>query len=418
MAIHTKVVLLICMYICFQASQATACRYNVRETGFVDLGTEPYFLLCFVSDETPAETMSTFASAATPLEDSNVRLELVNIDQQKEHPAMNYFHESAGAAGGRRSAVLVSPDGQTMDVGLSKPDRPFKESLAEALNEILFSPVRLQILHQCATSYCAILLIEGPDKQDNDLAREAIRRAIETVKTEMQSLPKPITQPPATVVLDVNSLAAEKVLLWSMGLDVNDVNAPHAAVFYGRGRWIGPLFKGRQITEDLLLDVIYVVGSDCECGLDYRWVQGTMLPAKWDGKLNQLVVESAAADGFDPENPMIKMEIGSIISRSISAYRDPDVPTGYQELLAASGLSGDQQRSNTYDSHSAAGEDDALRTTHDVLRAPAPSEAEGTPVELAHAPVIRRSLYVAAVAAACILLSGLYILLRAHKRRL
>jgi len=410
MATHTRLALLMFVHVWLLAGPARACRYNVRETGFVDLGTEPYFLLCFVSDQTPAETMSALVAASASLESSNIRFELVNIDQRKDHPAAKYFHESAGATGRGLSAVLVSPDGQTMDIGLSKPDRSFKESLAEALNEILFSPVRLQILRQCATSYCAILLIEGPDKQDNDLAREAVRRAIETVKTEMQSLPKSIAQPPVMVVLDVNSLAAEKVLLWSMGLDVNDVNAPHAAVFYGRGRWIGPLFKGRQITEDLLLDVIYVVGSDCECGLDYRWVQGTMLPAKWDAKLNQLVVDSAGADGFDPENPMIKMEIGSIISRSIRAYPDRDIPTGYQELLAASGLSGDEQLSDTYDSHSATGENDALRTTQYAVRT--------APVEAAHAPVIRKSLYVAAAAAACILLSGLYILLRAHKRRL
>jgi hypothetical protein len=137
--------------------------------------------------------------------------------------------------------------------------------------------------------------------------------------------------------MDSNSLADERILLWSIGLEPNDVNEPHAIIIYGRARWIGPLFKGEQITEDDLASVLFVIGADCECGFDYRWLQGTMLPAKWDQKTHERAVESL---GFDPESPMIKMEIGSIIGRGMGCYSYPGMPPagapgayGYQELI-------------------------------------------------------------------------------------
>jgi hypothetical protein len=144
-------------------------------------------------------------------------------------------------------------------------------------------------------------------------------------------MPKPIAHPPVLVEVDSESLSREKVLLWSLGLEPNDIDQPHAAVLYGRGRWIGPMFVGEQITEDNLAAVLFVIGADCECGFDHRWLQGTMLPAQWDEKLQAQAVESL---GFDPENPMIKAEISWIVRRGYPVY--PSVPLGYQELVVES----------------------------------------------------------------------------------
>jgi hypothetical protein len=62
-----------------------------------------------------------------------------------------------------------------------------------------------------------------------------------------------------------------------------------------------------------------------------------MLPAKWDQKTHERAVESL---GFDPESPMIKMEIGSIIGRGMGGYSYPGMSPagapgafGYQELI-------------------------------------------------------------------------------------
>jgi hypothetical protein len=51
-----------------------------------------------------------------------------------------------------------------------------------------------------------------------------------------------------------------------------------------------------------------------------------MLPVKWERKLQEKV---AANLGFDPESPMIKMEIGSIVSRGMGGSSYPGVPFGY-----------------------------------------------------------------------------------------
>ncbi len=317
------------LLVCLGGAPALACRYNVRETGFVDLGIESYLFVGYVGDSVLEEQVSTFKEVCEEaLAESNIQFELVNVDQQKDHKALT-LPEFAGADSAP-SAVLISPDGQRLAIDITEDGRPFKETLSEALDEITSSPVRTEILEGTAKNYGVVLLIEGPEAKANSDANEAAVEAVKTVESEMEYLPKPIANPPVTVTLDANSLADEKILLWSMGLDVNDVNDALGAIFYGSGRWIGPLFRGSQIEAQNLLSVLYVVGGDCECGLDYRWVQGTMLPVKLSEKVHSLAVESL---GFDPENPMIKMEIGSIIGRSLGPYAYQRDPYGYQELV-------------------------------------------------------------------------------------
>jgi len=317
------------LLVCLGAAPALACRYNVRETGFIDLGIESYMFVGYVSDSTPAEQVSTLQDVCEEaLAESNIQFEVVNVDQQEDHKALE-LPEFAGSDS-LPSAVLISPDGQRLAIDITEVGRPFKETLSEALDKITSSPARTEILEAAAHNYGAVLVIEGPDAKANSDANEAATEAVKTVESEMEYLPKAISAPPVTVTLDANSLAEEKILLWSMGLDVNDVNDTLGAIFYGSGRWIGPLFKGPQIDAQNLLSVLYVVGGDCECGLDYRWVQGTMLPARWTEKMHSLAVESL---GFDPENPMIRMEIGSIVGRSLGPYAYQRDPYGYQELV-------------------------------------------------------------------------------------
>ena len=124
------------------------------------------------------------------------------------------------------------------------------------------------------------------------------------------------------------TFSAEKVLLWSLGLEAEDINEPCAAVIYGRARWIGPLMRGEQISANIVANILYVIGADCECGLDRSLMQGTMLPVRWG---EEIQAKAAKGLGFDPENPMIKMEINRILRMGASSY--PGVPFGYQELV-------------------------------------------------------------------------------------
>ncbi len=315
-----------CLVLC--AGPAHACRYNVREVGFIDTGIDPYRLFVYAPEGMAAnETAGAAEMIESALVDTNIHFELVNAGADANHPAMEFF--SSDGINRFPAAVLVSPDGPSRPLRLPENAQSLGEAVVSTLEEALHSPARRQILEKAASSYGVVLLIEGPEQGANAGARETVMAAIRRIEEQLDFLPKPITKPPELVVLNQVSLSREEILLWSLGLKAEDINEPHAVVFYGRGRWIGPLFKGDMLNRNDLTELLYVIGADCECGLDHRWLQGTMLPARWDEALQQKVVESL---GFDPENPMVKMEMVSIIRRGVGGFDYPGVPFGYQEI--------------------------------------------------------------------------------------
>ncbi len=303
------------------ANPAQACRYNVREVGFIDVGIDPYQLFVYLPRTASAGEVDALRDELdAALVDTNIRSELVAAGADANHPASRFL--SLHRIDDFPAAVLVSPDGQSKRLALP-PNGP---SLAEM---VLNSPMRRQILEKAAESYGVVLLIEGPQRDRNAAAREIVSGATAQMDDQLEYLPKPIAKGPEIVVLDHASLAREEMLLWTLGLKPQDVNEPHTAIFYGRGRWIGPLFKGPMLTGGNLAQVLSIIGADCECGLDHRWLQGTMLPARWDEGLRQ---KAAASLGFDPESPVVKMEMVSIVRRGMGGLDDPGMPFGYREV--------------------------------------------------------------------------------------
>lgn len=311
---YIRVTVLICLWACLQTQPLWACRYNVRETGFTDLGINPYRLYGYVRGTTPEDAVYAFKETlSASLRDSNIVFDIINIDQQKDHPALKYL--DLWQLQSYPSAVLVSPDGQSLAV-------PFEKS---AVNDIVFSSARDKILKQVVETYGVVLLIEGTDIEENRRTFGIAEKAIKKIKQKMRFMPKTIFRPPSLIVLDQESLSREKILLWSLGLDKDKTDTPHIAVLYGRMRWIGPLFEGPEINEAVLTQVLYIIGEDCECGLDWKVLQGTMLPSRWDEKTQALTTEAL---GFDPENPMIKLEMSQILRKGTSSY--PGIPVGAQ----------------------------------------------------------------------------------------
>jgi hypothetical protein len=307
------------------AETALACRYNVRDVGFVDLETETYHLYGFIRPETPADAVSLLQQLPTAaLRDCNIQVEIVNADAPTNHPALK--HLSCGIADALPTAVLVSPDGQALPLTLSRPGQSFQDSLASALGEAASSVKREEILRTISQAFAGVLLIEGDSAEGNERARQAISRAIETIRAQMQSMPKAVAEPPAMIVLDAAALLQERILLWSLGLEATRTALPRAVVLYGRARWIGPLMKGEEISEPNLTGLLSIIGADCECGLDVAWTLGTRLPVRWEEARHAQV---AKALGFDPENPLVKVEVSRIAGR-FSSSRAPSV--GYQGL--------------------------------------------------------------------------------------
>lgn len=322
----------------FQSVPVCACAYNVRDVGYVDLGIQPYIFYGFVNDKTPEATISTFTSLSdATLLDTGVWAEVVNIDQQKDHPALKYLapqkRESLPAA------VLVSPDGRSLSIPVTQPGKPFRQTLLNALDNIVSSPLRKQLVKQLPKSFAVVVLIDGPKEQDNKTARQTATESIGVISEQMSFMPKPIFHPPVMMEINSKSIADEKILLWSLGLDIDeDPNTITVAVLYGRAKRIGPLLRGEQVNEYNLTTILSIVGADCECGLDRSWILGTPTPIKWDEQAQNIVAKNL---GFDPENPMIKMEISRIIRIGSLYHRRgpqapsplPDMPLGYQELV-------------------------------------------------------------------------------------
>ena len=154
-------VLLLCLWAGFQPLCLFACRYNVRDLGFVDLGDGAYTLFYYVRNETSSEVVSQVTEAArSTLGESNIRLEFVNPDTQPSHPAVKHLEPLS--PGPIPTAVLISPDGQALPVPRSRsransPARP----LPRRSRDLASSPKRQEILRAVSGAFAAVLLIEG-----------------------------------------------------------------------------------------------------------------------------------------------------------------------------------------------------------------------------------------------------------------
>ena len=98
-------------------------------------------------------------------------------------------------------------------------------------------------------------------------------------------------------------------------------------MLFGRGRRIGSVLSGQDITRENIFGLLAIIGADCECGLDKSIMLGKMIPLRWEKHVQTILVSSL---GFDVENPMIKAEMGQILS--IAPTKQGKNPlTAYQE---------------------------------------------------------------------------------------
>ena len=113
------------------------------------------------------------------------------------------------------------------------------------------------------------------------------------------------------MVISQDKIHEEKILLMSLGIKAEKVVEPAIAIIYGRGRIIGPVLQGEQITQKRLFNLLTIVGADCECGLDQSWILGRMIPLRWESSVQSELVQFL---GFDVENPLVKSEMSQILS--------------------------------------------------------------------------------------------------------
>ncbi|MBN2329909.1 MAG: hypothetical protein JXR73_22405 [Candidatus Omnitrophica bacterium] len=309
--------------VCFKAP-AWACRYNVRDVGFVHFGSNPYTLYGYIDGSVSEERRTAVQQIPfAALLESNIDWELIDLDQDGEHPALRYLESKSLQS--EPALILVNEDEEALPIPIQQGEESFRDNLWETLDDVVTSGMREKIVRDAIRTYGVIVMIDGQDEAENQRVHQIVQEVIGRVAENMSALPKEIDSPPVMHRITLNDFADEKVLLWSIKADAGG-REPQVAVVYGRARRIGQVLTGRQITGKSLIGVVSMIGLSCECGLDRNWMMGVMIPFRWTSEHSE---EMARQLEFDPDNPLVKTEISQILS--ISASRSG--PSGLDGLL-------------------------------------------------------------------------------------
>ena len=312
------------------ALDALACRFNVRDVGFVDLGSEKYRLFVFVPDATPASEIESLKSIAyaTYLE-SNVKADVLTVSAAAKGEAAPFLPANLKQA----QAVLISVDGKrSLPVLLSVDGKSLSVSAWDGLESVFDSPRRNSVVSKVYEHYGVILIVEGKNADENARIRKMADTVVASITSKMDKLEKEIRQPPVVEVISAREFTNEKVFMWSLGI-TKIADTPQVAVLYGRGRIIGPVLRDAQLEERALTAIVNTIGLNCECGLDRKWMQGTMIPQKWDEDVQKQFADQL---GFDPESPAIRIEMSQILSKGgkgAGINRQPPIGDTLDDLL-------------------------------------------------------------------------------------
>ena len=306
-----------CLFAVALAGIALACKYSVRDVGFVDLTEEPYLLHLFLPEATDDGLARDARSIATAtFLESNLELEVVTVDASVDPELLALAKEN----GIERfpGALLVAPSGDGLNVSLpgGQGNPVSEDDLWTLMESTASSPKREAILETILDAFAVVVLLESDDQELNRAARTAIDGAIEEISRLMPKMPKPVDTPPNVLTIASDERDQESTLLFSLGFDLALDEEPQAAILIGRGRRLGPPLQGGLITKTKVQQMMALIGQDCECDLDRSWMQGPMVPLRWDSGQQKLAYDKLA---FDPESPLVKAEISRILARGPNA---------------------------------------------------------------------------------------------------
>lgn len=294
-----------------------ACRYSVRDTGFVDLGDAPYQLV--LSGNNSPERVEAFRGiCSSSLLDANITFVVGEPSDQKV-PSLTLED------GNGRSLLLSAGD-----------EMPSSDSeIGDLIESVALSPLRARIHETALDAFAVVVFIEGADAEYNLRARSLIEAAIRNVARIMPSMPKPVDTPPAIIAVSRQQAATERVTLWGLGIDPLPRDEPRVAIMMGRGRRIGAPLEGPLLTQTVVQDRLAIIGQDCECELDRAWMKGPLMPARWDAGRQREAVQKL---GFDPENPLVRAEVSRIVlrgpgERQLKKLAGGSSVLGYSEVM-------------------------------------------------------------------------------------
>ena len=292
---------------------AEACKYSIRDVGFVDLDLRPYQLYLFSNWNQDNATADDFLQIATlNFIYANVEAKRVDPVTTPNHSAIKYKNRLEIEE--LPALELVSPDDRVRQIKTPQNNSSF-ESI---MTSVITSPARKQILNWLSEVYSIVLVVEGRDKKVNQRAIEIAKGSIADIKQSMDRLPKSAGDPPRCVHITYEQRQNESILLWSLGLDKPTENDAYILLVFGRSRKIGQTFTVPGATQMQVTSVLNLVGQDCECGVDRSYMQGTMIPHEWTPKNQSLAVKKL---GFDPGSPLVMAEMQRILAKGGTAIQ-------------------------------------------------------------------------------------------------
>ena len=290
--------------VAIRLSLSLACRFTVRDIGFVDLQGRDYSLV--------VQGVSPFPLAETlkhRLRDSNLQVVGRNTSSDDSN------HEGW-------TVELVDRGGRRLNVGHMQNGESVEE-LEELIEQQIFPPSVQRIASKSTQCFANLIAFEGTNPEANLRLRTVVQESQQALRRIEALLPRPLAHPVASTTIGLEDRASEQMLLWSLGVDETtkedaidqeseDSRPPVLAIVYGRGKLAGPVMVGEEIRLKEALAQLALVGESCECETDRKWLEERTLPMNWPASLRK-----AASDdlGFDPESPLVQAEVIRIVSR-------------------------------------------------------------------------------------------------------
>lgn len=291
-------------------SVAYACRYTVRDIGFVRLG-DPAIQVVLVNPDTSPDLI------ADALKDLPLEVQSLDADHAPEHPAV--VARTPGT-----TAVLMDEQGRML---------PIEDPLTLGR-----TPLAMELAAQAATTFAFVMLLEGGSAEDMLVAREEVDRLQARLNAIEEHLPRPLGHPLDIRTLTPQQQARDAPLLWSLGIDL-PVRAPTVLIAYGRARRAGePVVVDRVTRADAageLIAQLALVGESCECDTSRAWTKEPVGLVPWDRDTHS---KASSALGFDSESPMVRAEVVRILDRGSNDR--PNVenrPDSLEQLLLGYG---------------------------------------------------------------------------------
>ncbi len=300
---RTKIAL--CIVFTMFMVDSYACRYTIREIGFSTLSQVTYVLYKVDGTNTlfPKQEAASFSEA-------NVKPLTLGFDTDTNNPIVN-FVKSKGLP--LPAYVLVDQNNRMLALQTDKVDHALQ-------NNILFSPIQERMVSELPNIYATVVLVEGIDAEENKNARSFISAACERIDNIMPNMPKQVEIGPNMTVIAKENFEEERTLLWSLGIESVPIQ-PMAFILYGRGRIMGDQIDYKSIEKGNVYKLLSIIGADCECGLDRKWMLGYQVPLNWPKQVGQDLSDNL---GFDVDNPMILAEMSRILAIENKVPKDPN----------------------------------------------------------------------------------------------